>query len=396
MSNKATATLERKMVHTTSAFSRVEAFKNDNGGGTLKGLRIFKAGTFKDSMGFESTWETTHLEQMAFHFVLLRDNGYFPNVPLRVDHSYSANSVVGYLTAVYRDVEDDQFLACDVEITEPDAYEKWERGTFRSRSLEVGMYETNEGASYYPVVMGLAFVDIPAVEGLYGRKDTEHRFSQVITDTQEDEVPETQDHAGRNSNAGEPQTQTPIPAAATAPAAPPAAGAPPVASPPTGERSTENGGYSDHGAARPAAVSFRIDGRDTSDHAAVQRHIETLETFRTEAIKAGRSSFVTSLSENGQIMATQVDSMTALVQTMTEAQFNAFKDTYKDVPKSGLFEKHGQHDPGESQTNPVNEQIQVLEDTVQNLYRSGMKPESVEKTDSFKRLAALKAARATA
>lgn len=386
------ATMERpKVVQTTSAFAKVEATKFDNGGGTLKGLRIFKAGTFKDSMGYESTWEVTHLEQMAFHFNLLRDNGYFPNVPLRVDHSYSAESVVGYLTAVYRDTEDDNFLACDVEITEPDAYEKWERGTFRSRSLEVGMYETNEGAAYYPVVMGLAFVDIPAVEGLYGRKETAHGFSQVITDTQEDQVPETKDHAGRNSNQGEPTSSQ---SDANLKDAPPA-GSAPVGSPPTGERSGENGGYSDHsaaGAPRQAPSTFRVDGRETSDHAAVQRHIEVLETFRTEAITAGRAAFVTSLSENGQIMATQVDSMTALVQTMTEAQYNAFKDTYKDVPSSGLFEKHGtQRVQGGAPSNPVADEIEVLEETVKSLHRSGMKPEAVEKTNSYKRLQALKA-----
>jgi len=57
-------------------------------------------------------------------------------------------------------------------VTEPGAVKKFERGTFRSRSIEIGPYESNNGKITAPAVLGLAMVDIPAVEGLFQRQDS--------------------------------------------------------------------------------------------------------------------------------------------------------------------------------------------------------------------------------
>jgi len=39
-------------------------------------------------------------------------------------------------------------------------------GTYISRSAEIGTYDDNEGTIYSPILFGVAWVDIPAVEGL--------------------------------------------------------------------------------------------------------------------------------------------------------------------------------------------------------------------------------------
>src|SRR5438045_1764581 len=42
--------------------------------GSVKDIKIFKAGTFRDSLGRQNTWSAEHLQQMAFHFNLLKAN----------------------------------------------------------------------------------------------------------------------------------------------------------------------------------------------------------------------------------------------------------------------------------------------------------------------------------
>lgn len=133
-------------------------------GQRITGIRVFRAGKFKNSDGVESKWSVADLKAMVSNFHELRGNGILPHIPVRENHSRDIRSVVGY----FADLRvEGQFLVADLDLTEPDAQQRYARGTYRARSLEVGGYETNDGEVYYPTVMGLAFCDIPAVEGLY-------------------------------------------------------------------------------------------------------------------------------------------------------------------------------------------------------------------------------------
>lgn len=425
ISFQSAATLERPQTITLmdAQFGKtIKATKNKSGGALLKGMRIFKRGTFKDSMGYERTWEDAHLEQMVFHFKLLRDGGNFPNVPLRVDHSFSANSVVGYLADVYRDEDDDQFLASDVEITEPDAYAKWERGTYRSRSLEVGMYETNDGAMYWPVVMGLAFVDIPAVEGLHrAASHGAHFFFASADDTKETSVSENTNGgaAGGGTQDGGAGGGQPQPTATPAPAAPSTTetaggdgataggeGAGTAASNGGGGAPAAGGSQAQHAASQ--VHTFTVNGQPTQDFGAVQRHIATLEQFRADTIETGRKAFVAGLAEANKISATQIDDLTDLALGMNDEQYAKFCKSYDAAPTSSLFAQHGAGGEGGGGTGggdggggaaggqSLTDQIEVLEETIAQHKRAGMSQEKIEKTSSFQRLQALKAQRGTA
>lgn len=393
----------------TYASPNVQDMVNERGNHELRNIRIFKMGTFPDSFGIMHTWEDIHLEQMAMHYKLLKEGGFFPNVPWRADHTFSVDRVVGYFTDIYRDPDDPSFLASSFEFTEPEAYDKWKRGTYRSRSLEVGMYETNDGAAFWPVVMGCAFVDIPAVEGLHGKGNPVASFSQVITDDKETSMDPT--------TTGTPPAVPPTPAVAPAPAPAPApAATTPPATPPVEPSNLQpapapapqpapapapapqpSGQFG-----APTAPTIMVFGRPTNDFAAVQQHVTTLETFRQETIETGRKEFVSVLAHANKIAATQVDSMAALVLTMTDEQFAAFRATYEAAPSAPLFAQHGQQPgnssvpqgpqgvPNDGQPSAEPTEMETLEEIVANHRRAGMTEEKVEKTASFRKLQALK------
>lgn len=331
--------------------------KNADGTATVEDLKVFKAGTFRDSLGYQNTWEPEHLAQMVFHYDLLRERGVLPNVPVRADHSVSVDKVVGWLTALR---VTDQFLRADFKFTEPDAVLKFERGTYLNRSAEIGLYETNDEAFFWPVFLGFAFVDLGAVEGLYAQP--EKKFT-VITDK---ETPVPDQPASTTGTAGTP-SGTPAPAGLFA-------------------RATAGG------AEQP--IAFSIGGQRSTDPVAVQSHITVLEAFQSETNKAARQSYVKQLASDGKIPAPQVQGLTEFAEMLNPEQYDAFTKTWDAAPKSGLFEKHGNgtsNTTGASGTSDaaVPTQIEELEAVVAMHRRS--KTPNLENLESFKRLAALKA-----
>lgn len=388
---------------------RAEVFTLPNGHKGLKNFRIFKVGTFKDSMGFERTWESIHLDQMVAHYSLLKDGGFFVDVPVREDHFMSMRSVVGYFQDVYRDPEDASFLAATIEFTEPDAFDKWERGTWRGRSLEVGEYETNSGALFWPVVMGVAFVDIPAVEGLYEAGKRNNRSVYVIQDDKEMPVSVGQGQSGQGGTPPAPPAQT----QATPPSPPPPPSQPINVVLQTSPANSNDSGQ--HAAPAPAALqaatsptppqAFRVNGQDTTDFAAVQRHIDTLETAAREATQVNRAEFVNRLAQNNIILASQIESMTAHAQSLTPEQFETFRVTFEGQPGSPLLGTHGAQEGSQPQSPPQAGQfasnassdaplkdLELDKQIVAQHRRAGMPKDKIEKTPSYQRLQAANAA----
>lgn len=133
-------------------------------GNKITGLKIFRAGSFADSEGVRRRYTQKDLDKMVENFNLLVEKGILPNVPVREDHTRSIASVVGYFSAVRRE---GNFLVADIDLTEPQAVQRYSNKTYRARSAEVGTYVDNDGTEYDPCILGVAFCDIPAVEGLY-------------------------------------------------------------------------------------------------------------------------------------------------------------------------------------------------------------------------------------
>ena len=127
-------------------------------GKLLKGVEIFKAGVYRGKK-----YTKADLEKMVNNFNSLKRKNIFPNVPVRVDHTSSASDLAGYIEKIR--VKGKKLVA-DLDITEDNIYKKIKKTTLRSRSVEIGTYEDNKGNEYYPVIFGVAWVDIPQVEGL--------------------------------------------------------------------------------------------------------------------------------------------------------------------------------------------------------------------------------------
>lgn len=339
-------------------FERVASPKAGEPLGTVKGVKVFKTGTFRDSMGRQATWGDEHLQQMAFHFNLLRANGMLPNVPVREDHWSGAAGLIGYVDSLK---VDGGFLSADLNITEASGADKIESGTYRGRSLEVGMFEANDESMYWPVVHGLAFVDIPAVEGLFGKDDKKNVSYFIIS-----EAPMS---GNENSTFSQAHVDFAIACAYAQ-------------------------GLKDAPSDKAPAM-FKINGADSADVAAIQTHITGLETFRKESAESGRKNYVAALAKDGKIAATQVDALGALALTMTDAQFESFKATYDVAPKAALFQQHvdngneGTRDANGNLIDPTVDERAILEETVANHKRAGMAQEALEKTNSFKRLQVL-------
>lgn len=143
-------------------------FATRGGATVLTDVDIFKAGTFNGL-----TVSALELSALVERFYELRDGNVFLP-PVRLDHSWSILAVIGYIEELRVVAAPDMsaggaeaaFLRADLRITEPDAVELIRRGTAINRSSEIGPYITNGGIEYPLVVWGVAFVDIPAVEGL--------------------------------------------------------------------------------------------------------------------------------------------------------------------------------------------------------------------------------------
>jgi hypothetical protein len=400
------------VLHTFRSSSDVEVETTGTGSHILKGVAIFRAGTFRDSRGIERTWTRDDLVAMAANFTSLKDGGVFPNVPIRENHTIDVKDVVGYFSRVYLDPSDPDTLLADIEITEPDAFGKWQRGTYRSRSLEIGPYLANgSDKPLWPTVLGLAFVDVPAVEGLHRQAPPQH-FSQYIEDgnpvppkkdvnmdskalahlaswiesgrtadewiaacnfakQQEDQQQQQAQHAAQQQQLTSYYTAVQLHQANAQ-----ALGLPVDYSTP---------------------YTFRINGAEITDPAQVQAHIDGLHTAIAEAAKQERIAYVNKLVTDGKLLATQQVATQALVDTFTAEQFTQYRQTMDAQAPLSLFQNHGA--PGsqggggtgnEHQQQVAPEQRKaVLKETVAQFRRMEKSNEFIKGTDAYKELVAL-------
>lgn len=351
----------------------------------LEGVPVFRSGTFRDSMGFQHQWEVEHLSQMVDNFASLSTRGIVTSVPVRKDHvgflESSLNSVIGYHTGIRTeerinpvDSVSYTYLLADMEIIDPDAIVRIESGLWRNLSSEIGTYITNAEAEYWPVYMGVAFVDFPAVEGLSGfskrgpndsgihagsavfslvneQEETDMARNTATTTlgkegvdentSTEDLADKAVDLSGKTAEDGteegtEDEEQPTIPYDEDE-------GQGDEDSSPEGDDDAEgqqNAGTAEHGLGAKT-FQFSVNGKPTSDFTAVQAHITALEG-RLEADRLnGIEEFVKGLAEDGKILATQMDSMTVFAKSLDESQYASWAAQYDDAPQNPLFANHG-------------------------------------------------------
>jgi len=357
-------------------------------------VKVFKIGTFTDSYGRTKEWTGEDLDTAASNFKELRDLNILPNVPVRKDHSTSIKDVVAYFTDVRRD---GNFLLADWEWVSEEAKHAWDRKQLRNRSIEIGKYTTNSGEEFNPTVVGLAFVDLPAVEGLY--RIAEHGENMTTENQTPEEI--AAEEAATEAAAAEALRLAEEAAAKVQADADTAAKAELEAAADEAQRLANEAATAAgrelvgaHRSHQPFA--FRINDSDVSDHARVQNHIVELETFRTETIQGARTGFVDGLVESNIVTAPQAEQFRALVGTMNPEQFEQFRGGFDDAQPNNLFGKHDLGDGGlpPTEVDAQTDRISVLESIVANHRYRGASTEDIEKTGSFQELQTLKNATA--
>ena len=341
-----------------------------DGSAIVRDYPIFKAGTFRDSWGDQHTWTSDHLKQMVDNFDLLLMRNIFPDVPVRADHSLSVDKVKGYFESVRTD---GVLLYADLRITEPEALDKLARGTYRSRSLEVGMFVANDESAYWPTIFGVAFVDIPAVEGLHSKPNNKTSYFSLAGTEENPMSGQATPAAGTPAGAAAPDDLAPAKPAVQQHATP-AAPAPVAVAP-------------------APAQAFRVHGVEITDVAAVQRHIDTLEAFAKDTRETGRKDFVASLAKDGKVLATQVAELQEFALGLPDAMYDKWVKTFAAAATNPLLAKHGNAQSGEPTGNDTinarQDRINILQDTIAMHRRSGMSDEKIAQTNAAKELAAL-------
>lgn len=284
-------------------------FRKDNGVLKVEGMPVFRSGTFRDSWGDQFTYEELHIQQMITHWNYLTSSKIFADVPVRLGHpgflgaAPMQGQVIGWHTqlstakmkAPHEDEEYDYVLA-DYEILDMEAAAGIERGLYRNRSAEIGRYRTNKEVEYWPVYMGVAYVDIPAVEGLQFQSNNSAGRSPVKYFIIDKEMSVT----------GQIPMNAPGQAASAA----------------SGTNGT--GGL-------PFAIgaqAYRVNGQVTTDANAIQSHIEVLEQFRTQVTDQIRNDFVGMLAAMQRISVHDVPNQQAFARSLSGEQFAAWRATW--------------------------------------------------------------------
>jgi hypothetical protein len=356
----------------------------------VEDLPVFRSGVFRDSMGFQHTWEPLHIDQMKANYDLLTARGYMPDVPVRRDHpgflTNVTGDVIGHHTGLRTetrtnpvDGSEQNYLLATFDVTDPGAMDKISRGTWRNVSAEVGSWLTNNETEFWPTYQGVAYVDVSAVEGLKSfsnHNGVGKQFSLMLDgDDKEDAVTAP---VLANTN----------PATPAAPAAP------------------TDAAY--HGRAN---FQFTIAGQPTNDFAKVQAHITSIEgqnaTFaaaQAEAKESNRKAFIKGLAEGStpKILASQIESIEGYALKLDDDGWTAFTKSYETVPALSTVSQHanatslGQQvnlngqTPVPTQQNGAEDQVEIWAGTVDMHSRSGMKADQIKATPSFKKLQAAK------
>jgi hypothetical protein len=383
-------------------------FRKDNGVYVVQREAVFRSGTFRDSWGEQATYEDIHVRQMVENFNYLRSRSIFADVPVRDGHpsifvsGISGNGrVVGWHTGISVeelespvDGQKYHYVLADYEITEPDAAEKRERGTWRNRSAEMLRYLTNDEAEFWPVYGGFAFVDIPAVEGLNFNRDSgappDGNVGQVryfVMWDRESNVTSPAPGTPAQPSPGQPtQPVTPAPNQPAQPSPPAPA---PVPTHPSPGQSSYSAGTQGH--------MFTINGQATSDYAAVQRYITVLENRETEARNVARADFVSALVQANLILGNEenVTAMTSFAQGLTTEQFEVWKSGFVQAGRPALLSLHaspaagtagvlGSAAPGTLH----DDELEIAKQTVSYHRSNNMPLETLKRTASYKKLVA--------
>lgn len=399
----------------------------------LENVPVFRSGTFRDSMGFQHTWDDIHMMQMKSHYDILTERKFVESFPVRKGHGSFLGEPMDGLIGWHTKLETEKrtnpvdgveytYLLADYEILEPDAINKIESGLWRDLSAEITSWVTNDEMEFWPVYGGVAYVDFSAVEGLREFSKHSNHISLMFENEKEAPVVGADNSTGQPDQAsGTPQQGTPAPAQGTPPADQGGQQTAPPAAPPA-----DQGAATAPGTEQGAATDEDEDVEDGGDHTkggtlfvfklygkptlglpikgltgpqlqafqSAQAHIDYLEKYRKGQLEGHRTEFVKGLATNNKILATEIPNMTKVALEMSDEAFSLWSAAYASAPKQPLFDQHGQTptDQGAPQQTDVEarkDRISVLEAIVADHRRSGFTKEKLEATSTWNELQTL-------
>lgn len=227
-----------------------------------------------------------------------------------------------------------------------------------------------------------------------GRKNAPHPLEEMRKiENRAKEAPVGRTTTSNPTNEGEGAAEVPEPTETTPPVEEtpdqpdqpdePETQEPPVETPPPAPEPT---------ALATGGFAFVVNGANVSDPRAVQQHITSLETFRSETITANRNSFIAGLAENNKILASQRDNLEKLVATMTDEQYSLWCASWDAAPVVSMLGAHGGEGGGQptgSASESIKDRVDVLKGIVKMHQRANMPVETIKNTASFKELVAL-------
>ena len=401
-------------------FSGVKMFRKNDGSNNLviQAMPVFRSGTFRNSWGEQTTYSDLHIQQMVTNFDYLKQTGIFADIPVRSSHPEpwfrnSTEEVIGYVSSLTTEKrqhpvtgQEYTYLLADYEVSDPTAAEKIEKKLYRNRSAEVGMYADNDDAEYYPVLLGFAYVDIPAVEGLnFGKRAEVRRYaldeegSQVgaentdeVTDDTEDtqdtqeesqneeEAPEVEETSEEDNNeeppaggnfvvpegSGDVTVNTEPPNDETDP---------PLGAPIVGIETEGTGTFAG------GHVSINFNGQTITDPAAIQGIVDSL----FGVVKEDRNSYVNLMFTANRITASQKKPLEEFVADLTVEQWGRFRSIFDDSPEIQALSFRGGDAPNTVEVKKAQETEQLNSQVVEHL-RLALGSERLKETGIYQRL----------
>lgn len=345
----------------------------------VRNIPLFRTGSFKDSRGRRHNIDRAFLAALIDNFGALNAMPIHFEPPVRADHSRTIKNVTGYIQDLHFS---GNTLYGTAEITEPDAVGKLERRTYRKVSAEIGAYEDNDGNVYEPAFMGVAFVDIPAVEGLMFSKEDEESGIRYFTEAAPDMSDENEKPEGDGADDRAPARRGDAAGAFGAPVNIHIQGAPAQAP------ATE----------APATSTFTIGGVEMT-LADIEAKFAAQAQFEQEITQKTRADFVKGLVDANKVAAPQMDAMTAFAQKLDNDAFEDFTKLFEGAPELSLFAQHadGTSNPDNENGDPkiaeLKAEYEIALETVEMMRRTQMfTAEALKETDAFKRMEVLKSA----
>lgn len=347
-----------------------EDSKTDNGSNSLvvKNIAIFRSGSFKDSWGDTHTYSKFEMDSFARNFSHLSDNSIFDPV-VRAGHPGMTNdrlaSVIGYIRNI--EVENRQslqgvsydYLIAELEIIDKDAIEKIKSGLWNKRSAEIGAFEDNDNNIYAPAVLGVAYVDVPAVQWLDWSKNHDTDNIQLF------------DKEGLEEMTGMPKVHVFH-----------------IGGNDTSEFSRVQD-YITNIEAKFAAASGEISTLKTENES-LKTTNDALAEFKKEALSTARHSYIDSLAASGKILETGKTEAYAMVDMFTEEQFTAYKKVMGDAAPNPIFGAYGNQEQDENKVpDEKADEISVYKSVIQDLRGVGRSIDSIKKTQAYAKVIAV-------